>query len=113
MSYELSAAQWHLMEGFLPGAQAVIPPKSSRKNPWECDRALYRERHLIERAFNRLKQWRRIATELQQGTIGGACTSCQHCIWSHRSSTAADGRLARRTVLKSQSMSRANVSDPN
>ena len=34
------------------GATAVIPPKSNRKNPWEYDRGLYRERNLIERAFN-------------------------------------------------------------
>ena len=34
------------------GAEAVIPPKSNRKNPWEYDRALYRKRNLIEQAFN-------------------------------------------------------------
>ena len=41
------------------GAEAVIPPKSNRRDPWEYDRELYRERNLIERAFNKLKQWRR------------------------------------------------------
>ena len=44
------------------GATAVIPPKANRKEPWEYDRELYRERNLIERAFNKLKHWRRIAT---------------------------------------------------
>ena len=44
------------------GAEAVIPPKSNRREPWEYDRELYRQRNLIERAFNKLKQWRRIAT---------------------------------------------------
>ena len=50
------------------GAEVVIPPKSNRIqrirpcNPWEYDRELYRQRNLIERAFNKLKQWRRIAT---------------------------------------------------
>ena len=39
------------------GAEAVIPPKSNRRQPWEYDRELYRERNLIERAFNKLKQW--------------------------------------------------------
>ena len=44
------------------GATAVIPPKRNRKEPWEYDRELYRQRNLIERAFNKLKHWRRIAT---------------------------------------------------
>ena len=44
------------------GAEAVIPLKSNRRDPWEYDRELYRQRNLIERAFNQLKQWRRIAT---------------------------------------------------
>ena len=44
------------------GAEAVIPPKSNRGDLWEYDRELYRELNLIERAFNKLKHWRRIAT---------------------------------------------------
>ena len=44
------------------GAIPVIPPKSNRKVQREYDRQLYRERNLIERSFNRLKSWRRIAT---------------------------------------------------
>ena len=44
------------------GAEVVIPLKSDRSDPWEYDWELYRQRNLIERAFNRLKQWRRIAT---------------------------------------------------
>lgn len=44
------------------GAKAVIPPKVNRRQPWEYDRELYRQRNLIERAFNKLKHWRRIAT---------------------------------------------------
>lgn len=44
------------------GAQAVIPPRSSRKTPRDCDSALYAERHRIECYFNRLKHYRGIAT---------------------------------------------------
>ena len=44
------------------GATAVIPPKTNRKEPWEYDRELYRQRNLIERDFDKLKHWRRIAT---------------------------------------------------
>jgi putative transposase len=40
----------------------VIPPKANRKIPRRCDFALYRERNLVERFFNKLKQFRAIAT---------------------------------------------------
>ena len=51
------------------GAEAVIPPKSNRRDPWEYDRELYRERNLIERAFNKLKQWQRIATRYDRRSL--------------------------------------------
>ena len=51
------------------GAEAVIPPQSNRRDPWEYDRELYRERNLIERAFNKLKQWRRIATRYDRRSL--------------------------------------------
>lgn len=44
------------------GKVAVIPPKSNRKQRRNYDRHLYRERHLIENFFARLKQYRAIAT---------------------------------------------------
>ena len=44
------------------GAAAVIPPRANRRAPREFDRGLYRERNLVERAFNKLKHWRRTAT---------------------------------------------------
>ncbi len=40
----------------------VIPPKANRKTPRLCDFALYRERNLVERFFNKLKHFRAIAT---------------------------------------------------
>jgi putative transposase len=40
----------------------VIPSTRSRKRPIPHDAIAYRERNLIERAFCRLKDWRRIAT---------------------------------------------------
>ncbi len=51
------------------GAIPVIPPRSSRKNPREYDKELYKERNLIERAFNRLKQWRRVATRYDRRSL--------------------------------------------
>ncbi len=44
------------------GAQAVIPPRSNRLTPREFDRERYKARNLVERFFNRLKQFRRLAT---------------------------------------------------
>ena len=40
----------------------VIPPKSNRKTKRDCDFALYRERNLIERFFNKIKHFRAVAT---------------------------------------------------
>lgn len=51
------------------GATAVIPPKSNRKVQREYDRQLYKQRNLIERAFNKLKNWRRIATRYDRRAI--------------------------------------------
>jgi transposase len=44
----------------------VIPPKANRKNPRDCDFALYRERNLVERFFNIIKQFRAIATRYEK-----------------------------------------------
>jgi transposase len=40
----------------------VIPPKKNRIAPIEYAKALYKLREKVERFFNRLKQFRRIAT---------------------------------------------------
>lgn len=44
------------------GAEVVIPPKSNRKVPRKFDTGLYKERNLIERMFNKIKHFRRVAT---------------------------------------------------
>lgn len=44
------------------GKSAVIPPKANRRAPRKFDRHIYKERHLIENFFARLKQFRAIAT---------------------------------------------------
>ena len=44
------------------GKSAVIPPRPNRSTPRQFDRELYKERHLIENFFCRLKQFRAIAT---------------------------------------------------
>ena len=44
------------------GKTAVIPPKPNRIHPRNYDKILYKERHLIENFFCKLKQFRAIAT---------------------------------------------------
>lgn len=44
------------------GAIPNIPNKSNRKKRFRWKKALYRHRNLVERFFNKLKQFRRIAT---------------------------------------------------
>jgi putative transposase len=44
------------------GADVVIPPKRNRKVQRPYDTDLYKERNRIERFFNKLKQFRRVAT---------------------------------------------------
>ena len=43
------------------GMEAVIPPRSNRKSPRAYNEALYRERNIVERFINKLKNYRRIA----------------------------------------------------
>jgi len=44
------------------GGSYCIPPKENATNPWECDFYQYKERHLVEVFFNKLKQFRHVAT---------------------------------------------------
>lgn len=44
----------------------VIPPKSNRTEPVVYEQALYKLREKIERFFNKLKQFRRIATRYEK-----------------------------------------------
>jgi transposase len=44
------------------GKTAVIPSKANRKSRRPYDRDVYKERHLIENFFAKLKQFRAIAT---------------------------------------------------
>src|SRR5665213_1379774 len=44
------------------GTKAVVPNRSNRKQPFRFDKKSYKQRHRIENAFCRLKDFRRIAT---------------------------------------------------
>ena len=57
----------------------VIPPKANRKIKRACDFALYCERNLIERFFNKLKHFRAIATrydKLARNFLAGMQLAC-------------------------------------
>ena len=43
-------------------AICVIPSRIHRKNQRPCDWWLYKERHLVECLFNKIKHYRRLAT---------------------------------------------------
>jgi len=54
-----------LLKGILP----VIPPKANRKEPIACDFRAYKDRNRVERMFNKLKQFRRIATRYDKTAV--------------------------------------------
>jgi transposase len=65
----LPVEHWYTFNGdflreelLIHGIRPVIPPKANRKNPPACDFRAYKDRNRIERMFNRLKQFRRVAT---------------------------------------------------
>ena len=48
------------------GAVAVIPNNPSRARKYPLDKHLYAQRHLIERCFSKLKQFRRVAKRFEK-----------------------------------------------
>ena len=48
--------------GFIP----VVPPLSTRIEPWEYDREMYKRRNEVERLFLRLKGFRRIFSRFEK-----------------------------------------------
>ena len=48
------------------GMQAVIPPRSNRKEQREYDKHLYKERHLVECFINKIKHYRRVFSRFEK-----------------------------------------------
>ena len=48
------------------GADYCIPPKENTVEPWECDYNHYKERHLVECFFMKIKDNRRIAMRFEK-----------------------------------------------
>jgi transposase len=58
------------------GTKAVVPNGSNRKQPFSFDKKSYKQRHRIENAFCRLKDFRRIATrydKLARNFLASVC----------------------------------------
>ena len=56
------------------GTEPVIPNNPTRKNVQPFDPEAYKRRNIIERAFCRLKDWRRVATRYDKLAINFAAT---------------------------------------
>jgi transposase len=56
------AQAWVVQPLLDKGKEVFIPSRSTSKGPRKYDRYLYKERHLVENFFARLKQYRAIAT---------------------------------------------------
>jgi transposase len=63
------------------GAIAVIPSTAARKNPIPYDTEMYKWRHLIENCFQRLKEFRRIATRYDKTDISFAAAIHLAAAW--------------------------------
>jgi transposase len=48
------------------GGEAVIPPRKNRAQPREYDRDRYKDRNLVERFWNKVKHYRRVATRYEK-----------------------------------------------
>jgi len=48
------------------GMRLTIPRQENERRRGQFDKSLYRERNRVERCFNRLKQFRRVATRYEK-----------------------------------------------
>jgi transposase len=51
------------------GGEAVIPSTRSRAQAIPYDKVVYKERNLVERFFNKIKHFRRIATRYEKTAL--------------------------------------------
>jgi len=63
--------------------EVVIPPKKNRVDQREYDKDIYKLRHLVENAFQKLKNWRSIATRYAKTTTAfrGAISLASIMLW--------------------------------
>jgi transposase len=66
------------------GTKPVIPNRSNRKQPFSFNKRFYKLRWRIESAFNRLKDFRRIATrydKLARNYLASVCLTAALVWW--------------------------------
>ena len=66
------------------GTRPVIPGRSNRKRKIRYDKTRYRDRHLVENAFCRLKDFRRIATrydKLRRNFLSAVALATMIAFW--------------------------------
>ena len=65
------------------GTEPVIPPHKNRRIQYDYDRAIYKQRNVVERMFCRIKDWRRIATRFDRNlkNFMGAISFATAVIW--------------------------------
>ena len=65
------------------GIESLIPAKRNRKDPVPHDAQKYKWRNLIERLFNKLKNWRRVATryDKSKGSYPGFVSIAAVKLW--------------------------------
>ena len=66
------------------GTTPVIPGRRNRKRAIRYDKQQYRDRHLVENAFCRLKDFRRVATRydtLANNFLSGVALAAAVAIW--------------------------------
>ena len=79
-AYDINALREELA---VRGTIAVIPSKKNRLDPIEHDAHIYKERNHVERFFNRIKGFRRIATRYDKTAVMflGALTVVSILLW--------------------------------
>jgi transposase len=81
MAYDGDALREKLDES---GTKPVIPNRSNRSQPFSFNKRLYKLRWRIESAFNRLKDFRRIATrydKLARNYLASVCLAAALVWW--------------------------------
>ena len=51
------------------GIEAIIPSRSNARQPRECDWVAYKERHLIECYFGKMKHYRRVFSRFEKKAV--------------------------------------------
>ena len=70
------------------GITPCIPPRANRKHPATYCKILYKQRHMIENLFARLKDWRRVATRYDRcahAFLSAICIAAVVIFWINES----------------------------